>query len=132
MDQTIAIYGLTAYETPETTATEEASQALPYWDDAPELQPQSQSLAQQQQTYTKEEAQELIEMAFQEGWQQGMEEGYKLGKDKGHKEYKEHKVQEEDEEVKKAKNEVKEVSVAYQDHCETQRGGKVHLYSTRN
>jgi flagellar biosynthesis/type III secretory pathway protein FliH len=93
-DQAIAIYGLTAAE--ETLATEEEmSQVLPFWDDDVP-QPQSQS---PQQTYTKEEAQELVEMAYQEGWQQGMEEGYKLGKDKGYKEYKE--VQEE-EEAKKA------------------------------
>jgi hypothetical protein len=99
-DQAIAIYGLTAEETPNTIAMEEEmSQAFPYWDDDIP-QPQSQSQSQSpQQTYTKEEAQELVEMAYQEGWQQGMEEGYKLGKDKGYKEYKE--VQEE-EEAKKA------------------------------
>ena len=86
-DQAIAIYGLTAEEAPETTATDETdtmSQALPYWDDVPQLQPQPQS---QSQTYTEEEAQELIEKAYHEGWQQGMEDGYKLGKDRGYKEY---------------------------------------------
>jgi hypothetical protein len=81
-DEAIAVYDLTADETPESLATEEAtSQALPYWDDEV---PQPQS---QQHTFTREEAQELIEMAYQEGWQQGMEDGYKLGKDKESKEY---------------------------------------------
>jgi hypothetical protein len=57
----------------EAVVTEEPeamSQALPYWDDALELHLHLQS-PEPQQTYTKEEAQELVEMAYQEGWQQG-------------------------------------------------------------
>ena len=80
-DQAIAIYHLTAEKTPEATATEELeamSQALPYWDDAPQPQLQSQSPKLQQKSYTEQEAQELVEKAYQEGWQQGIEEGYKL------------------------------------------------------
>ena len=98
---TFAIYSLAVEETPEIIGTgdlEAMSQPLPYWDDAP--QPQSQS-PQPQQYYTEEEAQELIEKAYQEGWQLGMEEGYKLGKDKGYKEY---KVQIEEKEAEKTKN----------------------------
>ena len=41
-DQTIAIYNITAEETPKSIATEDLeamSQALPYWDDAPQPQP---------------------------------------------------------------------------------------------
>jgi hypothetical protein len=83
------------------------SQALPYWDDAP--QPQSPTRSH---IYTEEEAQELVEKAYQEGWQQGMEDGYKLGKDKGYKEY---KVQEEEEEAKKAKNQANQAAAIYQD-----------------
>ena len=89
------------------------SQALPYWDDAP--QPQSQS-PQPQQYYTEEEAQELVEKAYQEGWQLGMEEGYKLGKDKGYKEY---KVQIEENEAKKTKNRVSKAIAGYQDARDT-------------
>jgi flagellar biosynthesis/type III secretory pathway protein FliH len=82
---------------------ETLSQELPYWDDTPQPQSQSQSRSH---FYTEEEAQELVEKAYQEGWQEGLEEGYKLGKDKG---YKEHKVlQEEEEEAKKASNQAKE------------------------
>ena len=80
------------------------------------LQPQSHS--QEHHIYTEEEAQELVEKAYQEGWQQGMEEGYKLGKDKGYKEYKEEK---EEKEAKKAKDKANEVSSAYQDTQSTPR-----------
>ena len=117
-DQSIAIYNLAAAETPESSAIEDSeatSQALPYWDDDVP-QPQSHST---QQTYTIEEAQDLVEMAFQEGWQQGMEEGYKLGKDKGYKEYKEHKVQEEEGRPRKAKKQANEATDAYQDTLNT-------------
>jgi flagellar biosynthesis/type III secretory pathway protein FliH len=62
---------LAAAETTDTEDLEAMSQALPYWDNAP--QPQSQLRSH---LYTEEEAQELIEKAYQEGWQQGMEEGY--------------------------------------------------------
>jgi hypothetical protein len=119
VDQAIAIYSLTVEETPETITTEEAmSQVLPYWDDdVPQPQPQSQSQSQSsQQTYTTEEAQELVEKAFQEGWQQGMEEGYKLGKDKGYKEY---KIVQEEEEAKKTKKRANEATTTAQDVCST-------------
>jgi hypothetical protein len=68
----------------------------------------------------EEEAQELVEKAYQEGWQEGLEEGYKPGKDKG---YKEHKVllQEEEEEAKKANNQAKEDTTSYQDTQNTTR-----------
>ena len=81
------------------------SQVLPYLDNTsqPQLPPHSH-------IYTEEEAQELVEKAYQEGWQQGMEEGYKLGKDKGYKENKENKVQEEEEETKKARNQENEAT----------------------
>jgi len=117
-DQAIALYSLSAEETPEIIATEEAmSQALPYWDDDI-LQPQPQSPKQwhPSRTYTEEEAQELIDMAYQEGWQQGLEEGYKLSKDKGYKEY---KVQEKEEETKKAKNQADEATTSCQGICST-------------
>jgi hypothetical protein len=114
-DQNIAIYSLTAAESSETTPIEDVeamSHALPHWDDAPQLHSRSQSPEPQQQTYTKEEAQELVEKAYQEGWQEGMEEGYKLGRDKG---YKEHKVQEEEEEAKKSKNRANKAIIIPQD-----------------
>jgi hypothetical protein len=118
-DQTIAIYGLAVEETPETKGTEDLetlSQVFPYWDDdIPQPQPQSQS-PQPQQHYTEEEAQELVEKAYQEGWQQGMEEGYRLGKDKGYKEY---KVQVEEEEAKKAKNQARKDVAGYLDTLDT-------------
>src|SRR5271168_1393638 len=85
-DQTIAIYSLATAETLETTHMkdmEAMSHALPYWDDSPQLHSRLQSPEPQQQMYTKEEAQELVEKAYQEGWQEGMEEGYKLERDKG-------------------------------------------------
>jgi hypothetical protein len=106
-DQTIAIYGLTAAEAPEPTAIEDLevmSHMLPYWDDALQPQPQSQSRSN---IYTEEEVQEQVERAYQEGWQQGMEDGYKLGRDKGYKEYMVQQVQEE-EEAKKAKKQANE------------------------
>jgi hypothetical protein len=109
-DHAISVYSLAAEEIPETIDTEETmSQVLPFWDDAPQLQSQSQSPQLQQQMYTEEEAQELIEKAYQDGWQQGMEEGYKLGKDKVYK------VQEEEEEARKAKNKTNEAAATYQD-----------------
>ena len=73
-DQAIAIYGLTAAITPETTVVEDVeamSHMLPYWDDTP--QQQSQSQPQHHKTYTEEEAQELVEKAYHKGWQQGIE-----------------------------------------------------------
>src|ERR1700678_3132582 len=110
-DQTIAIYSLATAETLEATPLEDMeamSHILPYWDDKV-LQPQSQS---PRHTYTEEEAQELVEKAYQDGWQQGMEEGYKLGKDKGYKECsKEYK----EEEAKKSKNEEYELTTTPQD-----------------
>ena len=86
-DQAIAIYSLAAEETTETTTTVDVtSEALPFWDDAPQQQPQTHLHSQpQHQIYTEEEAQELVEKAYHEGWQQGMEEGYRLWKDKGYK-----------------------------------------------
>ena len=114
-NQAIAIYSLTAAETPEEKAIEEdleaMSQALPYWDE--EQQPHSQSQSHSH-SYTVEEAQELVERAYQEGWQQGLEEGYKLGKDKGYKEQKAQELEEE-EEARKAKNEANVAVTTYQD-----------------
>ena len=92
------------------------SQVLPYWDNTSQLQ-----LPPHLHIYTEEEAQELVEKTYQEGWQQEMEEGYKLGKDKGYKEYKEYKVQEEEEETKKAGNQENEATDAHQDTRNTPR-----------
>ena len=89
------------------------SHVLPYWDNAPQQQSPPCS-----HIYMEEEAQELVEKAYQEGWQQGMEEGYRLGKDKGYKEYKE---QEEEQETKKAKKQANEAMDAYQNTQNTPR-----------
>ena len=115
-DQDIAIYSLAVEETPEIKATEDTdalSHALPYWDDAPYPQLQSHSLI-----YTEDEVQELIDQAYQEGWQQGVEEGFKLRKDKGvgYKEHKESsKAQEEEERPRKAKKQANEAPDTSQD-----------------
>ena len=114
-DRSIAIYGLIPAEMPEPRAIEDVeamSHALPYWDDEPQPQPQLRS-----RTYTEEEVQELVEGAYQEGWQEGVEEGYKLGKDKAHKEYKdsENKI----EEAKNSKKKANDDTTAYQDTWNT-------------
>jgi flagellar biosynthesis/type III secretory pathway protein FliH len=106
-DRAIAIYSLSAEEIPEATTEESMSQALPFWDDA---RPQQQSQTHSN-IYMEEEAQELVEKAYQEGWQQGMEEGYKLGKEKGYKEY---KVQEKEEAAKEVEEQANEVTVVCQ------------------
>ena len=126
-DQSIAIYGLAAAETPETIPVEDleaASQALPYWDDAPQPHSHSHSPGSQQHVYTEEEIQELVEKAYHEGWQLGVEEGYKLGKDKRYKEY---KVKEEEKEIKKTKN---EATTACQDISCTPASSKMNASTT--
>ena len=57
-----------------------------FWDD--EDAPQSPKPIQ---IYREEEVQELVDNAYNKGWQEKMEEGYKLGKDRGNKEDKKEK-----------------------------------------